>query len=494
MEEAKIEQFFIKWQVTLPQRIEGYIYDENRRILPTRFMFAKFKKLIERFLNNELYDTEKIILMPGIRGIGKSTLLAQLYAIEKFLKSKDRNLLRDINRLDERLYLDVSQLHSEQISLNDFFNYYEKVKGFYFEKPGKKVLLLLDEVHFDERWGLFLKNLFDRTKGHKDILVIATGSSALQINMIADLARRAEIWQLFPMKFSEYLTLKYNKFPIKSGLSDYLQESLFNSSDASEVFKKLSKEESEINKYFVNEVPPQAEDEFFESGSFPSILNINNKIKRIEKIKSVIDGIIVKDLLKLKRFETQTIAKISDLLYLLAQSDVISFNKLQTSLKIKRPETLDNLIDVLVLSGIITRIKAYGTTYGPTRKTPKILFITPSLRSAILNNSYPSGIEGKKLEDYFALIFQKDIKGNYVFGAPKLSYDIAENGADFVLSLQNKKNVVIEVGFNKEGIKQVQNTMKKVRNPQYGLVIGSRKLELVNNSIVKVPLRFLMLI
>ncbi|OQX80729.1 MAG: hypothetical protein B6D56_04205, partial [Candidatus Omnitrophica bacterium 4484_70.1] len=83
MEEAKIEQFFIKWQVTLPQRIEGYIYDENRKILPTRFMFSKFKKLIGRFLNNELYETEKIILMPGIRGIGKSTLLAQLYAIEK---------------------------------------------------------------------------------------------------------------------------------------------------------------------------------------------------------------------------------------------------------------------------------------------------------------------------------------------------------------------------------------------------------------------------
>ena len=494
MEKARIEQFFIKWQATLPQRIEGYIYDENRKILPTRFMFSKFKKLIERFLNNELYETEKIILMPGIRGIGKSTLLAQLYAIEKFLKSKDKDLLRIINRLDERLYLDVSQLHSEQISLNDFFNYYEKVKGFYFEKPGKKVLLLLDEVHFDEKWGLFLKNLFDRTKGHKDILVIATGSSALQINMIPDLARRTETWELFPMKFSEYLILKYNKFPPKSGLSDYLQESLFNSSNACEVFKKLSKEESEINKYFVNEVPPEAEDEFFESGSFPSTLNINNKIKRIEKIKSVIDGIIVKDLLKLKRFETQTIAKINDLLYLLAQSDVISFNKLQAALKIKRPETLDNLIDVLVLSGIITRIRAYGTTYGPTRKTPKILFITPSLRSAILNNNYPSGIEGKKLEDYFALIFQKDIKGNYVFGVPKLSYDIAENGADFVLSLQNKKNIVIEVGFNKEEIKQVQNTMKKVKGAKYGLVIGSRKLELINNSIVKVPLRFLMLI
>jgi len=148
----------------------------------------------------------------------------------------------------------------------------------------------------------------------------------------------------------------------------------------------------------------------------------------------------------------------------------------------------------LVLSGILVKVKTYGTTYGTTRKTPKYLFITPSLRSAILNNNYPSGIEGKKLEDYFALIFQKDIKGNYVFGAPKLSYDIAEDGADFVLSLQNKKDVVIEVGFNKEEIKQVQNTMKKVRDSQCGLVIGSRKLELINNSIVKIPLRFLMLI
>ena len=112
----------------------------------------------------------------------------------------------------------------------------------------------------------------------------------------------------------------------------------------------------------------------------------------------------------------------------------------------------------------------------------------------MLNNTYPSGIKGKKLEDYFALIFQKDIKDTYTFGEPKLSYDVAENGADFVLTLQSKKNVVIEIGFNKEEIEQVKNTMKKVKNPLYGLVIGSKKLELINNSIVKVPLRFLMLI
>jgi len=41
MDKVKIEQFYTKWQTTLPQRIEGYIYDENRKLLPARYMFSK---------------------------------------------------------------------------------------------------------------------------------------------------------------------------------------------------------------------------------------------------------------------------------------------------------------------------------------------------------------------------------------------------------------------------------------------------------------------
>ena len=490
MDKNKIQQFYSRWQITLPQRIEGYIYNEQRKLLPTRFIFSKFKRLVERFLKNELLEIEKIILMPGIRGIGKSTLLAQIFALEKFLKpTEDRIILENIRKLDERLYLDVSQLKTEGVTLNDFFKFYEEIKNFYFEKPNKKILILLDEVHFDEKWSLFLKNIFDRTKGHKDILVIATGSLALEINMIADLGRRVDIWNIFPMKFNEYLILKYNQYPLPS-LSDKLQEIFFKSYDAKTVFKKLKEKENEIQRYYVNKIPFGSENNFFESGSFPSALTIENKQKAIEKIKSVIDSIIVKDILTLKRFETHTIAKINNLLYLLAQSDIISYNKIQETLKIQRPETLENLIEVLIMAGLLTKIKTYGKTYGSTRKTPKFLFITPSLRSAILNNNYLPEIEGKKLEDYFALIFEKDLKKRLAYG---LYYDIAEGGADFILTLNDRSNIVIEVGFNKEETKQVELTMKKVKS-RYGLVFGSTKSELVNNSIVKIPLRFLMLI
>ena len=61
----------------------------------------------------------------------------------------------------------------------------------------------------------------------------------------------------------------------------------------------------------------------------------------------------------------------------------------------------------------------------------------------------------------------------------------------FILTLNNNENIVIEVGFSKEEIKQVENTLKKV-NGIYGIIFGSKNLEIVNDKIVKVPLPFLL--
>ncbi len=495
MDEQKLENFYKEWLKILPRLSKGYLYNDAGNLRPTRYIFSYFKKIISNFLTDQIDETEKIILLPGIRGVGKTTLLMQIFNVEKFLNPEsdlDSKILQNLNKLDYRFYLDVSKLHLEQISLNSFFKFFEKVNNFNFVGLDKKVILLLDEIHFDQDWNLFLKVLFDSTKGHKNLLIIATGSSAINLKISADLMRRSTLVELYPLKFNEYLILRHKIYPIKN-LAEDLKEIIFNSKNANEAFLGLKDKEEKVNRFFVN-LPLDSEENFFKNGGFPFSAQLKNEVEMAERIKNVINGIIAKDIITLKSFKTETLSKINDLLYLLANSDVISYEKLLKSLRIDNIRTLTALLDVLVLSGILVKVKTYGTTYGTTRKTPKYLFITPSLRSAILNNNYPPGIEGKKLEDYFALIFKKDIKGNYVFGAPKLSYDIAENGADFVLSLQNKKNVVIEVGFNKEEVKQVQNTMKKVKNPQYGLVIGSRKLELVNNSIVKVPLRFLMLI
>jgi hypothetical protein len=94
---------------------------------------------------------------------------------------KDIILLQNLPNLEERL---------TGISLDDILNFYEKIKEYKFESLSSKYLILLDEVHNDENWELFLKNISDRTKGHKNILIIAAGSSAINLRMNPDLSRR----------------------------------------------------------------------------------------------------------------------------------------------------------------------------------------------------------------------------------------------------------------------------------------------------------------
>lgn len=487
MDEQKILNFYKTWIEKLPQLSEGYIFNEDKNLLPKRYIFSWFQDIIEKFLDNSLEEHKKIIILPGIRGVGKTTLLMQVFSIEKFLKRNDINILSNIGKIQDRLYLDVSKLKLEGISLNDFFKFYERVRKINMEKLSQKFILLLDEAHYDDKWGLFLKNIFDRTKGHKNILIIATGSSAISLKMNPDLSRRSTTIEIYPMKYNEYSLLKYGK-PTFDTLPKILQEIIFYSSDAGQVFKKLKEKASQIEQITL-EFPLNMEKDFFMTGGFPFALKIENQVEATERIKDIINNIILKDIITLRRFTTETLSKISDLLYLIANSDVISYEKLRDALKIEEPRTLYALIDSLITSGVLVKIKSYGTTHGSTRKTPKLLFISPSLRTAILDNNFLSGIEGKKLEDYFTLIYQKDLKGKI---ATDLSYDIAKGGADFVVRLKDKSKVVIEVGFHKEDVQQVAKTQKKVKG-KYGVVFGSENLELVNDSIVKIPLGYLLL-
>ncbi len=489
-----IENFYRNWLANLPILSEGYIYDSKGKLRPPRYIFRYFKQLILDFLTDQISESQKIILLPGIRGVGKTTLLMQLFNLEKFLGAGDRldsKILQNLKKFHSRLYLDVSKLHLEQISLKNFFSFFEKANKINFVSLQKKVLLLLDEIHFDENWDLLLKTLFDTTKGHKNLLVIATGSSAINLKMSPDLMRRSTLREFFPLKFSDYLLLKHDIYPKKT-LTQKLRQLLFASKRAEEVFKGLKDKQEYVDNFFTK-LPLGCEEDFFNFGGFPFCLKEKNEVEIIERIKSVINGIILRDVITLRNFKTQTINKIADLVYLLAVSDVISHEKLLKTLKIENIRTLMALLDVLVLSGMLVKIRAFGRSYGSARKTPKYLFITPSLRMAILGNNPPSGIEGKKLEDYFALIFKKDLGKEPSFGEFRLSYDSAKNGADFILTLKDNSHIVVEVGFGKEDIKQVKNTMAKIKNVRYGLVVGSKRLEITEGNIVKIPLKFLLL-
>jgi len=393
------------------------------------------------------------------------------------------------------LYLDVSRLSAEGIELNEFFSFYQEINDFRLVDMKKKIILLLDEIHYDEKWGLFLKVLFDATKGHKNLFVIATGSSALKLKMNPDLSRRSLSEEIEPLKFNEFCILKGLPNPERN-LSDNIAESVLFSKDAGELYKTLNDSSLEITRYFLK-LPPGTEEEFFYYGGFPFVLQLKNKRSLIyELISGVMDKLITKDILEMKKFSSETISKIKDLLYLIASSDTTNFDKLGKVLKLDY-RSVRGIVDALVQSGVLIEVKSYGQKFTQIRKPIKFLFISPSLRAGILNGIIPPGIKGKFLEDYIALIFINDFKRKIsMYPGIALMYDSSANGADFIIRSEKKK-IIIEVGFGDkaEGLTQVKNTAKNIGDFDYGIIISGQdgQPEIFDN-IVKMPLKFWLMI
>lgn len=498
----KIENFYRLWTSEVDKLLSGYIYDETGKLNPTRYIFSHYLTLLEKFASlsvrstqtgGNLEEIEKINLLSGIRGVGKTTLLAQLYYAPKFISLTKSEDYKNIFSQDyQKIYLDVSRLSAEGISLTEFFNYYQEVNNIRFVDLRKKLLVLLDEVHYDEKWGLFLKNIFDATKAHKNILIIATGSSALKIKLNPDLSRRSLLEELYPLKFNEYLILKNNIYPPR-GLSDDLIGTLLASKNAKELFDFYKNQQNKVSAYF-GKLSPNVEEEYLYFGGFPFVLRLENKKSIVfELISGVVDKLITKDLLTMKRFSSETISKIKDLLYLVASSDSTDIDKLCKTLRLDyRP--VRGVLDALIQSGVLVEIKSYGQKFVRVRKPIKFLFISPSLRISILNGVVPPEVKGKILEDYLALIFTKDFQEKAKkYGGLEVMYDSSSGGADFVLRLGKEKKIIIEIGFGKEseGIKQVENTGRTIGGYDYGIVISHKgDLELVNDKIIKMPFNF----
>ena len=485
-----IEQFYIEWKANLDNYLSGYIFDENNKLRKTRFSYLTLQKYLNKLLLGILPEEEKIIILPGIRGVGKTTLLAQLYFFERFLPQKYLNVKKQIKSLDERIYISADRLLSENISLQEFVDYLEKNVWGNLLNSSKKILLLIDEIQYDQKWDLFLKLLFDRTKGNKNILVVATGSSAVFLNKKnKDLVRRSKIEKILPEKFTEYLVLHKGIFP-ESGLSVNLKEIIFQKNNAKEVFEELNHLRPLIvQKLSKIENLKIYKKDYFLRGAFPFSAEMQNASSALERIKNmVLVNIIQRDLILAGDFDAETLVKIPDTLFLLANSDQISTGHLADTLKF-HSNTINKILSALVDTEILLEIKPYGQPYKQVKKSSKYLFVSSNIRAGLLSGVFGVDIKGKLLEDYFALIFAKEL-----YEQAKLYYDYGKGGADFIIRFLDNSEIVIEVGFGKEETGQVEKTFKITRGrAKYGLVIGSEKLELVNDNIVKVPLDYFLL-
>lgn len=469
---------YLREQITQAEnRANGYVYDENNQPRPQRNIFLKIQNHVMNFTKNK--TSVRWIILTGLRGAGKTTVLSQIFH-------------RNKNIDGYKLYLSLDQI--TQIigsSLNEVLEIYEQLLGFSFEQLDKPLYLFLDEIQYDEKWGAVLKSLYDRSN---KIFILVTGSAALFLNTNSDIARRAIFEKLFPLNFSEYLKIKNNKPEIK-GLAEKIRAALFDSASAGEAFNKMSAVEPAIKKYWLG-VDRRETEKYVKYGSLPFMVALKNEALIYDQINKTLDRIINGDVAKGGRFNSEIISKIPSLLYAVADMDELSFNKLAEIFEISRPKIME-IFEILEHTETILRLYPHGSHLNQIKKikkASKYLFASSAFRAMYYNMVgnviADENYKGKLLEDvvgtYLSRILYKKINAS-------LTYDSAQGGADFIVGWE-KQRIILEVGSGDKGARQIKNTMAKVE-AKYGFTISDNSLNLIRGeNILQVPFEYFLLI
>lgn len=463
---------YIQRQLSLGKdRLWRYVVNPNGINYPKRSLYPIIDHYVQEFLSGD-YEQKRWVIIPGLRGVGKTTILAQIYfALQK--QGNDLNVLYiSLDELTNNLGSNLQELLAE----------YERILGESYEALTKPTLLLLDEVQSDPKWASVLKSLNDRSQ---KVFLLCSGSSAIHLQDNADVAgRRAAIEKLYPMNFGEFGLVKYG-IELDSDLKSKIKSALFDSADSASCYKQLQKLELGVNQYWTK-LDPAHWNYYLEAGSLPFALTEKKLQNVYDAVLAMVDKVITKDIQQLGKFSVDTLPAIKRLLFILAESDAISNIKLGEVLGVSQL-TVADILEVLVQAELLIRIPAYGSQIGATKKPSKYLFMSPAIRAAFYNISGSAGTylsrQGKLLEDVLGMYFFQEFDS---IGRGAMNYDPIAGGADFVLKL-GQEQIIIEIGRGEKTGRQVANTMGRI-TAKYGLVVSKTPLSVVEReNIVMVP-------
>jgi predicted AAA+ superfamily ATPase len=465
--------------VQAPFRLQSYVQDEQGKKYPQRNIYIKVDKYLRDFLHNP-EARDRWIIIPGLRGVGKTTILAQLFL--NHCQEAGQNRMLYIS-LDEA----VNVLGS---SLKDVLSAYEKIIGESFEKLSKPLFIFIDEAQYDPKWASVLKSVYDRSN---KVFVICSGSSAVSLQTNPDVIRRAIFEKLFPTNFCEFLMIRDGKLPVKN-LKKNIKEALFLSNSAKEAYDKLKDFEQSVLSFW-SQVDLNYIDEYLKIGTLPFAIKIKNEARVYQTITLLLDKVINQDVQSLGRFDQKTISHIKRVLFLIAESEVLSVQKLAQTLGVS-VNTVSSILEVLEAAELLIRVMPYGSNAKKVRKPSKYQFMSSAMRSAFLsvagNPQIFSQQKGRLMEDIVAMTLYREF---VVRNGGALNHDGSEGGADFILTIAEKNIIPIEVGMGEKLGTQVRNTMKKIGSAKYGVVVCRNPLTLLEDAnVVKVPLDYFLLI
>lgn len=302
--------------------------------------------LAKRYLFQQIDWAQRLIVILGYRGSGKTTLMLQ------FLSSTSK----------KGIYFSLDDLYFETNRLvNTVDELY--IRGYR--------LFLLDEVHKYEFWSKDLKQIYD---DYSDIQIIVSGSSILDLSKgSVDLSRRAVLYNLHGLSFREYLLFKKNiELPILS---------------LTEIIENHHTLAPELTELFSYRRDFQA---YLEHGYYPFFLE-GIRVYH-QKLEETLHLVIDTDIAPFEDIQYSTVRTMKKLLYVISQSVPFTPNINKLALKLESPRnTILRLLDFLHNAQILNLLRS--STKGGTylRKPEKIFLQNPNFIYLFSQNQANTG-------------------------------------------------------------------------------------------------------
>jgi len=317
--------------------------------------------LIQRQIYYEALDLltsdNRILVITGMRRVGKSTLLQQL-----------------MKTLTNYCYLNVEDERLIHFKVEDFSRLNEALIEIY----GECDFYFFDEIQNIDKFEIIVRRLQDMGK---KVILTGSNSSLLSIELGTRLTGRYVQIELFPFSFKEFLD--FNKVEI-------VKESFY-----------LPQEKVKLKQYFK---------QWLDSGGMPEFLKYND----INYLRTLFDNIIYRDIIARYNIRKQVILK--ELVYLLTNNLTlpVTYNSLKKSVGLSNAETAKEYLNYLCNSYFFFELRKYSTSFNKQLQNAKKIYLIDNAFHNMMSLISPAN-NGRKLENVIHLFYRSKNFEMYYF-------------------------------------------------------------------------------
>ncbi|MEK6680056.1 MAG: ATP-binding protein [Nitrospirota bacterium] len=275
-----------------------------------------------------LIDAPEVVVITGMRRVGKTTLLRY---IQENLKTGNCIFLDLENPATQKLFEEKN--YDRILESLAFLGLDIKQKGYVF----------LDEIQFVRNIPSVVKYLFD----HYKIKFFLSGSSSFYLkNLFSEsLAGRKYIFELFPLNFTEFLRMKDIKFNLKA-LKNKISEALF----------------TQIDRYY---------SEYILYGGFPGVAAKDSLAEKRKMLEDIFTSYFQLEVKQIGDFRKLNVVRDMMLLLMERTGAKLDVQKLSRELGVSR-ETIYNYIAFLENTYFIKLIRPFSRSRdAEIRSMPK---------------------------------------------------------------------------------------------------------------------------